>query len=119
MLAEPFRWLLLDEYPEQAEATAPAVGIAHEPLATARTLTEAKREAELIAASRTRTEVQKRQVLALLISLGVALLIVGAPVSGGELPLLVAGIVAVRSTTILLGTLIPAAFGSSHEVFYQ
>ena len=116
VLAEPFRWLLLDEenQPDQS-----AVSVGWEPLAVARSLTEAKREAELIASARARAEVRKRHFLTLLLAGGVALLLLGGPITGNELPLLVAGIVAVRSTAILLGTLLPTAFGMQHEVFYQ
>ena len=117
VLAAPYRWLVLETV-DPAEPIR-SVSVPREPLAIARTLTGAKREAELIASSRGRAEVRRRHVLIMLLAAGIAMLLVGAPFDGNELALLAAGIVAVRSGTILLGTLIPAVFGEQHEVFYQ
>ena len=114
-LVRPFCWALT----QAEDAPEAAVSIPTEPLATGRTLTECKREAELIASARSRADTRRRQCLLLLISISAALMMLGAPFGGNGLALLVVGILAVRSTAILLGTLIPSAFGEQHEVFYQ
>jgi hypothetical protein len=116
VLAEPFRWLIIDEDAPPVES---AVSIAREPLAVARSLTEAKREAELIASARARSKVRRRHLLTLLISSSAALMVVGAPFAGSGLLLVIAGSVAARSTLFLLGTLMPATLRGQHEVFYQ
>jgi len=95
------------------------VSVGYEPLAVARSLTEAKREAELIASARARSEARRRHILTVLISASVALMFVGAPFTGSGLLLLAAGSIAARSTMFLLGTLMPSTLSSRHQLFYQ
>ena len=54
-LAEPFRWLLVEVDHQKAQ-----VRIEQQPLAVARSLTECKREAELLAAARQRAELRRK-----------------------------------------------------------
>jgi hypothetical protein len=116
VLDKPVRWLLIDEESPPMES---AVSVGYEPLAVARSLTEAKREAELIVSARARSEARRRHVLTVLISASVALMLVGAPFAGSGLLLAIAGSVAARSTMFLLGTLIPSTLSSRHQLFYQ
>jgi hypothetical protein len=116
VLAEPFRWLLIDDDEPPTES---AVRVGGEPLAVARSLTEAKREAELIALARARSAVRRRHLLTLLISASVVLMFIGAPLAGNGVLLVIAGSVAARSTMFLLGTLVPDVLSTRHNVFYQ
>lgn len=113
-LAAPFRWLLLD-----SEHTPAVVGPEVTPLAVARTLTECKREAELLTAARQRAEVRRRHIVTLLMVLAAApMLFVGSANTKIVVGAIVA-FLAVRSVSVILGTLLPQAFGEQHEVFYQ
>jgi hypothetical protein len=96
-----------------------AVGQRREPLAVTRTLTECKREAELLAEKRRRREVQRRQIMMLLIALSSAPLLLGSSSSVNAMIVLVALVVAARSVFTLLGTLVPRALREFHEIFYQ
>lgn len=116
VLTEPFRWLLVDV---ETPPTQSAVSVGLEPLAVARSLTEAKREAELIVSARARSEIRRRHLMTVLMSASVALMLVGAPFAGNGWLLLIAGSVAARSTMFLLGTLVPDVLSARHEVFYQ
>ncbi len=113
-LAEPHRWLLLD-HDEQLSA----VDHRAQPLAVARSLTECKREAELLAAKRRRRDVQRRQVVLAVLAFAVTPFLLGSPSNVSAVLLVAVLVVATRSVTILLGTLTPQALGEQHEVFYQ
>ena len=113
-LAEPHRWVLVDSEEEPA-----VVGQPTRPLAVTRTLTECKREAELLAAKRRRRDVQRHQVMILILALAVTPLLLGSSSNINGLGVLVAVCVSTRSVTILLGTVAPQALGEQHEVFYQ
>ena len=113
-LAEPHRWLLLDK-----KEQIPSVRQAEQPLAVTRSLTECKREAELVMGKRRRFEVQRRQIMILLLVLAVTTLVVGTPSDANGVIVVLAVVVATRSLTVLLGTFAPTALGERHEVFYQ
>ena len=113
-LAEPYRWLLLDK-----EKQPSAVGRGAQPLAVTRSLTECKREAELLMGRRRRSAVQRRQIVTILLVLAGTPLLVARPSEINGFIVVIAVMVATRSLTILLGTLAPKALGEQHEVFYQ
>ena len=113
-LAEPYRWVLVD-----AGERPVAVGQREEPLAVTRSLTECKREAELLAAKRRRHDVQRRQIMTVLIALCSTPFLLGSSSTVDAVIVLVALVLATRSVAILLGTLAPRALGEQHEVFYQ
>ncbi len=114
-LVEPFCWVLLEDRVEP-EAT---VHDAVEPLATARTLTECKREAELLVTARHRSSMRKRLIARILLAL------CALPLSGGlaaPWDLLVAtllGGVALGSAVTLAATFFTEAKWSYDELFYQ
>lgn len=113
-LVEPHRWVLVDS------AASPAiVGQPTTPLAVARSLTECKREAELVAAKRRRKDVQRRQMVLLILAIAVTPFLLGSSSNGNAIVVLCGLVVATRSVTVLLGTLAPRALGEQHEVFYQ
>jgi len=116
-LPEPFRWLVFDEADDDSEPSAVSLGV--QPLATARTLTEAKREAKILATARRRDEVRRKQLLTMLTALSCAALLWATPSSGSVLLVIGAAGLAVRSAAVLLGTLMPTAFGEQHQAFYQ
>jgi hypothetical protein len=113
-LAAPFRWLLLDSGRE-----IPAVGLGQEPLAVARSLTECKREAELLVAKRRRADRQRRHIMTLLLVVAGTPLLLGVPSNTNVVIFLIALVLATRSTIALLSSLMPSALGEQHEVFYQ
>ena len=113
-LAEPYRWVLVD-----AGERPVAAGQLREPLAITRSLTECKREAELLAAKRRRHDVQHRQIRTLLIALSSTPFLLGSSSDVNATIVLVALVVAARSLLILLGTLMPRSLREYHEVFYQ
>ncbi|MCP3993513.1 MAG: hypothetical protein GY722_00400 [bacterium] len=113
-LAEPHRRLPLDQ-----EQQLSAVDHRVQPLAVARSLTECKREAELLAAKRRRRDVQRRQVVLAVLAFAVTPFLLGSPSNVSAVLLVAVLVVATRSVTILLGTLTPQALGEQHEVFYQ
>ena len=114
-LAAPFRWLLLEA--EQKDPT--AVHLETKPLAVARSLTECKREAELLMAKRRRRDVQRRQIVTLLLILACTPLLVGTDLAFNAMIVIAAVTIATRSIIVLLGSLLPQALGEQHEVFYQ
>ena len=111
-LAEPFRWLLVEVDHQKAQ-----VRIEQQPLAVARSLTECKREAELLAAARQRAELRRKHSVTFVTILALFVLLIGSTTD----PLVLFSVVflALRSLFVLLGTLLPAGFGEQHEVFYQ
>ena len=113
-LDRPHRWLLLEGEPRKD-----AVVVPERPLAVARTLTECKREAELLRTTRRRAGVQRRQFVTMLLVIAGAVLIAGSSPATSGYVVLAASILVTRSATILIGTLVPRMFGERHEVFYQ
>lgn len=113
-LAGPHRWLLLE-----AKRDTPGVGLEEQALAVARSLTECKREAELVAAKHRRGDIQRRNIATLLLVLASTPLLLGNSSLADGVIILVALGLATRSITVLLGTLMPRALGEQHEVFYQ
>lgn len=114
-LAGPFRWLLLEGEPDTS-----SVSLGPRPLAVARSLTECKREAELVVSARARAEVQRRHFAILLLTVAATILLVGSVSSNTAVVVGIVGIcLATRSVLTLLGTLLPTFLGQQHEVFYQ
>ncbi len=113
-LAAPSRWLLLDN-----EGSVAPVAIPEQPLAVARSLTECKREAELLMARRRRSDTRRHHVMTLLLVVTATLLLLGPSGNVNAVIVIVAMALGTRSVTILLGTLLPKALGEQHEVFYQ
>jgi hypothetical protein len=113
--AAPFRWVLSNEAPS---AMTP-VHVVVEPLATARTLGEAKRAAELHSAATHRTEVIRRGVSTLILSMCGMVFAATAPVPWNFF--LTFGLItlALRSVAFLLGLALSRWSASFDDFFYQ
>lgn len=114
VLAAPFQWLLFDD-----ERPAAAVGIPEQPLAVARSLTECKREAELVIARRHRAALRQRHMVILLLVIAGSFLMLGPSWTVNAFVVLLALGLGARSIGVLVGTVLPGAFREHHEVFYQ
>jgi hypothetical protein len=113
-LVAPYRWILVDDS-EQS----PQVSVAQQPLARARTLTECKREAELLVAAQRRAELRRRHLSRLGLMLAAAVLLVGSSSIQNVVVLFALSLLAARSLGVILGTVVERSWGASHEVFYQ
>ena len=117
----PSRWLLTEPPPEPASDglinfVAPAV----EPLATARTLSEAKREAEICDAARNRARLRRRHSAILLLTVATTILSLGESQLVNATIILAASYFVLRSTGMILGTLLWRIAGNAADVaFYQ
>jgi hypothetical protein len=114
VLAAPFKWLLFDN-----ERPDTPVGIPEQPLAVARSLTECKREAELVLARRQRAEIRRRHAVILLLVIAGSLLMLGPSWNVNAFIVLIALGLSSRSIGILVGTVLPSAFRERHQIFYQ
>ncbi|MDX2342612.1 MAG: hypothetical protein QNL12_02240 [Acidimicrobiia bacterium] len=121
-LAAPFHWVLTKDtvQPASRHESIQYVTNLPEPLAMARTLTEAKREAELDDMACYRAQVRRRHIAILLTILAVAVLSIGgSPLQSITMVLLVAYFTT-RSLGVIAGTLLWKLGGNSREtVFYQ
>ena len=117
----PSRWLLTEPAPQPASDglinfVAPGV----EPLATARTLSEAKREAEICDAARNRAHLRRRHSAMLLLTVAIAILSLGESEVINASIALAASYGLLRSTGVILGTLLWRIAGNGFDVvFYQ
>ncbi|MCP4967087.1 MAG: hypothetical protein GY926_17870 [bacterium] len=117
----PYRWVLTEPDPDSdPEGLINLVAPALQPLATARTLSEAKREAELRDASRRRVQLRRRHVMILLLAVAATVLALGESAVFNVGLIFAATYVALRSIGFILGTLFWRSAGSAKEVaFYQ
>lgn len=110
----PFRWRVLDN-----QRTRSPVSLEEEPLAVTRTLTEAKREAELVADARRRAELRKKHFVILGLIFGSGTVLLGdAPVQNIGVVIVLATL-ATRSLGVIVGTILSRSYAANHEVFYQ
>ena len=121
-LEAPYRWVLTED-----QAAAPVdtgtisyVSTVPPPLAMTRTLTEAKREAELRTAARYRAAMRRRHSAILLLLVGTALLFVGNSELQSLGVLLLVTYFVLRSLGVIVGTWLWRLAGVTHEtIFYQ
>ena len=118
-LVAPFCWILTEVPAEETPSEIGPVSIPIEPLATSRTLTEAKREAEMIEAAHMRSAFYRRHAALFLIACSVAVLVIGAAAPWGFIMTVAASAVALGALSRMAGY----AFGRSpyrrHQIFYQ
>ncbi len=115
-LVEPFRWALL---PDTEPADEDAVSLISEPLATTRTLTECKREAELRAAAVRRSASVRRSTAQLLLAACGLVFTLGSPPPWSFFLSLGLVYVAARSISFMIG-LFAARYGQPPGgAFYQ
>ena len=117
----PYQWVLTEPEPDsEPERLINFLAPALQPLATARTLSEAKREAELRDAARRRAQLRRRHAMILLLTVAATVLALGESAVLNTGLILAATYVALRSTGFILGTLFWRSAGSAREVaFYQ
>ena len=113
-LVAPSRWILVDDSQES-----PQVSVAQQPLAKARTLTECKREAELLVAAQRRSELRRQHLSRLGLILAAAVLLLDSSSIQGVLVVLALSLLAARSLGVIFGTVVGHSWGAGHEVFYQ
>ncbi|MDJ0665040.1 MAG: hypothetical protein QNJ75_10785 [Acidimicrobiia bacterium] len=118
-LVAPFCWILTEVSAEDAPSTMQAVSIPIEPLATSRTLTEAKREAELIEAAHVRSAFYRRHMVFFLIACSVAVLVAGAAAPWGLIMTVAAGAVALGVLSRMAGHAFARSPFHRHQIFYQ
>ncbi len=120
-LAAPFRWVLTQDVPEaRAEAAIGYVSTPPAPLATARTLTEAKREAEIHDSTQYRAAKRRRHGAMLLLIVASGALVMGDSPLTNLAVLLVIAYLAIRSIGVIVGTWLWRLSGISHgQYFYQ
>lgn len=114
-LAAPFRWILVETKPEETAVVSSQVP----PLAVARTLTECKREAELVIAARRRSELRRQHLGILGLLFGVGILLMGASPIQNIGVILALATLATRSLGVIAGTIFWRSSRAGHEVFYQ
>jgi len=114
-LVEPFRWFVIDRSAQDHAS----VSLGVQPLAIERTLTEAKREAELLAASRRRSDLRRRHILTLLVVLSTSVFLAATSPGGNAAVVIGGAFLATRSAMFLLGSFLPTALGERHQTFYQ
>jgi hypothetical protein len=95
------------------------VGPEEQPLAVARTLSECKREAELLAAAHNRAELRKRHLAYLVLSPCAAILLIGSSAVLNVLIVATLATLATRSLGVIAGTVLWRSVGSWDDVFYQ
>jgi hypothetical protein len=113
-LAAPLRWLLLDNDREIR-----SVGLEEAPLAVARTLSECKREAELLAAARQRSDLRRKHMVLLLLMLASLPMLLGPSFTQNALLVLIVATVAARSLGVITGTILWRWSHPDLDVFYQ
>jgi hypothetical protein len=114
-LVEPYHWVLLENDEEEA---AP-VRIEPVPLAEARTLTQCKREAELLDTATRVAELRRRSWGALALAV-VAFVFVPTLTPPWDLALMVALLTAVaRTAGFLVGTYMARSHATGADLFYQ
>lgn len=113
-LAAPRRWLLLDDEREVQQ-----VGPEERPLAVARTLTECKREAELLAAAQRRADLRKRHLAYLILCPCAAILLIGSAPLLNILIVATLATLATRSLGVITGTILWRSAASRDDLFYQ
>jgi hypothetical protein len=111
--AAPFRWVLLANEPESSVSLTP------DPLAIERTLSECKREAELLRAARARAELLRRNVVRLAIVLACTLLLLGASDAQNLLVVLIATILSLRSIAEIIATVFWRHSNPLNDLIYQ
>jgi len=118
-LLAPFRWVLTEDQ-APVDDTISYVSPVTEPLATTRTLTAAKREAELLIAAQYRAAMRRRHAAILPLLVGASLLLIGNSQVQNLGVLLVGTYFAIRSLGVIFGTWLWRIAGIAHEdVFYQ
>ena len=117
----PCRWILTEPDPiVPAEGPISFVAPTLEPLATARTLSEAKREAEIREAARRRASLRRRHSSVLLLTIAIAVLALGDSAVLNTGIILAASYVVLRSIGVILGTLLWRIAGGAKDLaFYQ
>jgi hypothetical protein len=113
-LSAPRRWLLLD-----SDRLVQSVSIEERPLAVARTLTECKREAELLAAARRRADLRRKHTALLLLMLAALPILVGSSFPQNALVVVTFATLATRSLGVVVGTILWRWTRGGGEVFYQ
>ena len=116
-LAAPYRWELL-EVADESEPHS-AISFGSRPLATTRTLSAAKREAELVAADRQRKMLRSRHLGILAVTVGLGPIVLTDFTAQSFLILLVMVAVFVRALGTVVGTLFPVSWDASSRVMYQ
>lgn len=123
VLEAPRRWILTEEAPESMAALDSAIGYVStptEPLAQARTLTEAKREAELFDLAKHRAALRSRHTVILLVTLAIGILLWGGPPMQNLALLLVVAYFVLRSLGVIMGTILWRwAISARDAHFYQ
>ena len=112
-LAGPFRWIVLDAARAEAAVTAHP-----EPMATARTLTAAKREAEIVERGRRRAELRRRHLGLLAIAVAAGFLLAGGSALYDLVVIATVFLVAVRSVGVIVGTYVGSHW-RGNQIFYQ
>lgn len=116
-LAEPYRWELLDVANEEEAPN--AISFGSRPLATTRTLSAAKREAEIVAADRRRKMLRSRHLGILAVTSGLSPLVFTEFNGQTFLILLVLMVVFLRSLGTVVGTLFPVSWDTTTGAMYQ
>lgn len=113
-LMGPFQWVLSEATTDSAQ-----VRLTDEPLATARTLAAAKREAELLVAANRRSALRRRWIATALLASGSTVFTAGAAAPWGFVLTFALVVIAIRSVGLLTGMLL-APFVSQHDdLIYQ
>ena len=113
--AAPFRWVLNTDVP----AATTAVHVVNPPLATTRTLSEAKREAELHRAETHRADVMHRWLATLISSICAMVFAAGAPVPWNFFLTLALATLCLRAIGFMLGLALSRWTASVDDLFYQ
>lgn len=114
-LRAPFHWVLVD-----LDADEPArVSTDLEPLAVEKTLSECKREAEILVSARHRSALRRKHLRILLLVVAGSVLLLGQTPTTNVLVVLLAGFIVARSLGVIVGSFTPNILGAPHEVFYS
>ena len=113
-LAEPFRWILTKAEPDSGPVSIPVA-----PLATGRTLTECKREAELLAASERRGRLRRRWAAQAGIAGSGIVFVAGTAPPWNVLLVTCLLTFVLRCLALIAGTLIAGREYTSRDNFYQ
>lgn len=114
-LVRPFEWVVTGVSRDEQTA----VRRLDEPLATTRTLAEAKREAELLHASERRRDLCRRWLMAMLLACGGAVFSASAAPPWGFIVTFAFVMVAVRSAGLIVGMMLAPFVSQSDDLMYQ
>ena len=113
-LVAPYRWELLDS----STAEAPIL-TEDTPLATTRTLTQCKREAELLEAATRLSEIRRRNFGLLILARAGFTFVPSLSPPNDLIAVIVLLTLAVRAIGYLAGSYMARSYVSVHDVFYQ